>query len=85
MSKQLTFPRPTTVTRKWPDGREERIRYGHFESVMIVKENGWPVDRTKILIVPTHPVTDVECEDGSLLIFDEPLYVIEKRERGDSN
>lgn len=77
MSKQLTFPYPVEVTRIY-DGRQERLRYGYFEAVMIVKENGYPVDRCKKLIPPRHPVTEVECEDGSKLVFDKPFYYIEE-------
>jgi hypothetical protein len=80
MSKQLTFPRPTTATKVYPDGRQERLRYGQFEAVMIVKENDLPVNRTKILIPPRHPVTRVECEDGTKLVFDEPFYCVETDE-----
>jgi len=78
MSKQLTFTRPTTVTKVYSDGRQERLRYGQYEAVMIVKENGLPTDRLKPLVVPTRPVTEVECEDGSKLIFEEPFYCIEQ-------
>ena len=80
MSKQLTFPHPTVVTKIHLDGREERLRYGQYEAVMIVKENGHPVNRMKILIPPRYFVTEVECEDGTKLIFDEPFYYIEIRE-----
>lgn len=79
MSKQLTFPHPTTVTKIYPDGRSERLRYGQYEAVVIVKENGFPTDRTKILIPPTHLVVEVECEDGTRLVFDEPFYCIEQK------
>lgn len=78
MSKQLTFPKPTVVTKIYHDGRQERLRYGQYEAVMIVRENGHPVDRTKKLIPPTHLVTDVDCEDGTKLVFDEPFYCIEE-------
>lgn len=77
MSKQLTFPHPTTVTKIHPNGTKERLRYGQYEAVIITKENGHPTDRLKILIPPTHPVTEVECEDGARLIFDKPFYNIE--------
>lgn len=77
MSKQLTFPKPTKVTKIYPDGREEKLIYGQYEAVMITKENNWPVDRLKILTPPTCPVTSVKCEDESILVFDEPLYLIE--------
>jgi hypothetical protein len=30
--KQLTFPHPMNCTHIYPDGREERVRYGHFEA-----------------------------------------------------
>ena len=79
MSKQLTFPKPTDVTKIHKDGKEEKLRYGQYESVMIVKENGWHVDRGRKLVCAYHPVTEVECEDGSKLIFDEPFYTIEKK------
>ena len=78
MSKQLTFPKPTVATKIYPDGRQERLRYGQYEAVIIVKENGLPTDRCRTLIIPTHPVTEVQCADGTKLVFDEPFYCIEE-------
>lgn len=78
MSRQLTFPYPTTATKIHPDGRQDRLRYGQYEAVMIVKENGYPTDRCRILIPPRYPVTEVECDDGTKLVFDEPFYCIEE-------
>lgn len=77
MSKQLTFPRPTKAIKVYPNGRQEELIYGQYEAVMIVKENGFPTDRCKILIPPRYPVTEVECDDGTKLIFSEPFYLIE--------
>lgn len=79
--KQLTFPKPTVATRIKPSGETEDVRYGQYEAVMIVTENGLPVNRTKILIPPTHPVTEVVCVDGTKLLFKEPFYCIEERRR----
>lgn len=76
MSKQLMFSRPTVVTKINLDGSEEKMRYGQYETVMIVKENGFSVDRCRTLVVPSYPVTEVDCEDGAKLIFDEPFYFI---------
>lgn len=78
--KQLTFPEPTTVTRKNVDGTEEKIRYGYYESVLIVKENNRPVTATITLEVSPKPVTEVECLDGSKLFFDPPFYTISGEE-----
>ncbi len=78
MSKQLTFPHPTVVNKIYLDGRQEQLRYGQYEAVMIVKENGFPTDRWKIPTPPRYPVTEVECEDGTKLIFDKPFYCIEE-------
>jgi len=78
MSKQLTFPYPTIVTAIHPDGRHIEVRFGHYEAVMIVKENGHDVHRTKELHGGKYPVTNVELEDGTKLVFDKPLYHIEK-------
>ena len=72
--KQLTFPRPTIVTKIYPDGQEERIRYGYYESVMICKENGCSIAETVTLDPPTYPVIEVTCQDGSRLLFDKPWY-----------
>lgn len=77
--KQLTFSRSLTVTKIYPDGKEEKLRFGQFESVMIVKENGLDVDRCRILTPPTCPVTEVECVDGTKLVFDEPFYFTEHK------
>lgn len=76
MSKQLVFPWPMNVTKIYPDGRRERLRYGKYEAVMIDSENGHPVDRCKkILTPPRSPVTEVECADKTRLVFDEPFYL----------
>ena len=85
MSSQLTFPKPTTCTHYYPDGSDERVTYGQFEAIMIDTENGWPVNRTKILIVPSYLVTEVEKTDGTRVVFDEPWFLIEKRTYGDGS
>lgn len=84
-TKQLTFTQPTICIHVYPDGLQERVRYGHFESILITKENGWDVDRTKILILPTYLVEEVRKTDGTKVIFDEPFYRIEKEEFGDNS
>jgi len=38
---QLTFPHPMTCTHIYPDGREEKVRYGQYEAIKITTENGW--------------------------------------------
>jgi len=76
MSKQLTFPQVTTATKIHADGRQERLRYGQYETVMIAKENGIPVDATVTLQVPRHPVTEVESVDGEKIVFDTPFYCV---------
>lgn len=63
-----------------PDGREERVRYGYYESVLISHENGHPVNRCRILVVPHHPVHHVRRYDGVKIVFDAPLYCIELRD-----
>ena len=82
MSKQLTFPRAINATAIYPDGSQTRLRFGHYESVMIVKENGLDVGRTVPLTAPYSPVTEVECEDGVKLIFDSSFYCVEKAATG---
>lgn len=79
MPRQLTFMSPTTVTKIYPDGTQERLKYGQFEAVMIVSENGMPANRTSYLMPPRYPVTEVKCIDGSTLIFDKPFYNIEEK------
>jgi hypothetical protein len=83
--KQLTFSKPTTCTHIYTDGHEERVRYGQYEAIQIIKENGWDVHRTKILTVPTYLVTEVTRYDGVKVIFDEPFYCIEAQEYGDGS
>jgi hypothetical protein len=82
MSKQLTFPRVVTVTAVYPDGKQEKIRYGHYESVRVVKENGYDVHRTKKLHAARYPVTNIELENGTKLLFDESIYTIEQSGQG---
>jgi hypothetical protein len=85
MAKQLTFPRVMTCNHVYPDGREEKIRYGKYECIMIDSENGWPVYRTVILIAPNYLVTEVMKTDGTKVVFDEPWYLIEKSNYGDGS
>lgn len=74
MSRQLTFPERTTCTKVYPDGRQERVIYGQYEAVMLAKENGYLVDRFASFLSRLCWITDVECEDGTKLVFDEPFY-----------
>jgi hypothetical protein len=83
--KQLTFPCPMTCTHIYTDGSEERVRYGQYEGIQIIEENGWDTSRTKILIVPCYLVSEVTKEDGTKVIFDEPWYAIEKKDYGDGS
>lgn len=83
--KQLTFPRSMTCTHIYPDGREERVRYGQYEGIQITTENGWDTNRTVILIVPYYLVSEVTKEDGTKVVFDEPWYTIEKQDYGDGS
>ncbi len=83
--KQLTFPRPLTCTHIYPDGREERVRYGQYEAIQIKAENGWDTSRTKALIVPSYLVSEVTKADGTKVVFDEPWYLIEKCDYGDGS
>jgi len=85
MAKQLTFNQPHTCTHIYPDGKSERVRYGYYESIKIVSENGWPVDRCKPLIVPYNLVEEVVKEDGTKVIFDNPFFCISEREFGDGS
>lgn len=80
-SKQLTFPAVTHATRVI-NGEADRVIIGQYEAVMIVKENGHDVGGTITLNPAAYPVTDVECEDGTRLYFDEPFYYINKHGRG---
>jgi hypothetical protein len=72
--KQLTFPQIMDCTLIYPDGKMERIRFGQYEAIMITKENGWDVDRTRPAIVPSTFVTHVTKTDGIKVVFDEPWY-----------
>lgn len=83
--KQLTFLGPMTCIHIYPDGTEERVRYGYFEGIQIITENGWDVSRSIILILPRYLVSEVVKTDGTKVIFDEPWYLIEKREYGDGS
>lgn len=83
MSKQLTFPGQIKATAIHPDGRKQELIYGHYEAVMIVKENGHDVNRTKELHAARYPVTNVELDDGVKLVFHKPFYTIEKEAGND--
>lgn len=83
--RQVTFPHPMNCIHIYPDGREERVRYGQYEGINIVTENGWPSDRTRILIVPSYYIEEVTKEDGTRVIFDKPFMLIEKKEYGDGS
>lgn len=52
---------------------------------MITHENGWPLDRMHLLIVPYYYVEEVIKEDGTKVIFDEPFYLTEIKEYGDDS
>ena len=84
-SKQLVFPRPMTCTHIYPDGREERVRYGYFEAIKIVSENGWPVNRMETLIPPRYCLEEVVKTDGTKVVFDEPICLLNEREYGDGS
>jgi hypothetical protein len=84
-NKQLTFPHPINATKVFPDGHKERWRYGQYEAVLIVKENGYHVNRSQILVAAHHPVHEVTCADGTKLIFDKPFYYIEKSGYGENS
>lgn len=78
MYKQLTIPYPMTAIRILPDGTETHIRYGSYEAILIVSDNGHPITPTVQLSVATHEVTEVECLDGSIVKFDTPFYKTNK-------
>lgn len=78
-TKQLTFPYPTICTHVYPDGTTERVKYGYFESIQIVSENGHNVNRTITLEMPTHLVLYVIKSDGTKVIFDKPWYMINEK------
>ena len=69
-TKQLTFQKPTKAAKRWPNGHLEPVIFGYYESILIIKENGWLVGRTINLNIPTYPVLEVECPDGTKFIFD---------------
>lgn len=75
-TRQFTFPRPMICTHIYPDGREEQVKYGHFESILIVAENGWEVYRTKILTPPQYLVTELTKVDGTKVVSDEGFCLI---------
>ncbi len=85
MPRQLTFPQVMDCTHIHPDGREENVRYGKFEAIIIVAENGWPTDRTVPAIVPSHFVTEVTKEDGTRVVFGKPWFLLYEREYGDGS
>ena len=77
-SKQITFPRPTTCTHVLSDGSSERVRYGQYESIVIVSENGWPlrdIYENVPMTPPRHEAKHVVKTDGTKVIFDEPFYL----------
>lgn len=82
-TKQYTFPEQTVVTWVHPNGRLERVRYGAYESVLYTHENGWPVYRTQLLIVPYNPVRELTLENGIIILFDKPPFLICEKDYGE--
>lgn len=77
--KQITFPFPKLVTKYSPDGSCLGVyRYGQYEAVLVVKENGYEVGGTISLAIPNYPVTHLELEDGHILQIERPWYKINK-------
>lgn len=86
--KQLIFPRPMNCTHIYSDGRQERVRYGQYETIQIISENGWPTNRQLggvTLVGSYYFVSEVIKEDGTKVVFDEPWYIIEKQDYGDNS
>lgn len=83
--KQLTFPYPMNCIHIYPNGYEEQVRYGYYESVNIIAENGWPVGRTTTLVVPQYLCTEVTKTDGVRIIFEKPFFLIGEKEYGDGS
>lgn len=75
-TKQYTFTEPTVVTWIHTNGTLERVRYGAYEAVMYTHENGWPVHRTVPLVVPSEPVHEITLENGIIIRFDKPTFLI---------
>lgn len=46
--------------------------------MLIVAENGWPVNRLRTLIVPRYLIEEVTKTDGTTVVFDEPFLQTEK-------
>jgi hypothetical protein len=81
--KQFVFPYPMNCTHIYPDGREEKVRYGQYESIDIISENGWAVDRCVPLVVPAYYIEEVVKTNGTKIIFDEPFALIEQSKHSD--
>lgn len=85
-TKQITFPHRMSATHVYPDGSIECVRYGQYEAIVIVKENGWPVNRTVKLGMPNrYKITEMEKVDGTKVIFDEPYWLISEYNYGDDS
>lgn len=78
-TKQITFPSPKLVTKYAPDGSCLGVyRYGQYEAILVVKENGYEVGGTVKLSSQTIPVTHLELEDGHILQIERPWYCTNK-------
>jgi len=84
-AKQLTFPHPMECTHIYKDGREEKVRYGYFESIAIIAENGHPIGHCVLAIVPSYYVEEVTKVDGTKVVFDKPWFLHTMREYGDGS
>lgn len=84
-TKQYTFHHPAEVTHVYPDGRTERVRYGHFEAIEFTHENGLEFKGTITLAIPTIPVMEMTKVDGTKVVADEgkPFYYINRRNNDD--
>lgn len=88
--RQLTFPRPMNCTHVYSDGTQERVRYGYFEAIQIIKMNGWDVDQlynetVPAVVMPMYYIEEVTKADGTKVIFDEPFCSFRKQEYGDGS
>lgn len=86
--KQLTFPYPMNCIHVYPNGHEEKVRYGYYEGVEIIAENGWTFNdrrRDMTLTPPQYLCTEVTRKDGVRIIFEKPFFLIKEKGYGDDS
>lgn len=81
--KQFMFPKIMDCQHRYPNGTTENVRYGQYECIMITHKNGYPVDRSVLLVMGRYLVTELTKTDGTIVILSEPFELIYENTHAD--